>query len=147
MKHAPQGGFTLIELMVVIGVIGVLAAVALPSYQDYMMRAKVSELILAASGAKTCVAEAAAANGGAIPTRVATACTIGLTGKVESGEVSDVGVITASGFSGAAAAAPGCAPAAGGDSVVVKLTPTSSGAGLSWVCSGTPAKYFTGSCR
>lgn len=147
MKETPQGGFTLIELMVAIGVIGVLAAVALPSYQDYMMRAKVSELILAASSARTCVAEAASANGGTIPIKVATACAIGLTGKVESGEVSELGVITVSGFSGAAAAAPGCAPAPSGESIVVTLTPSGTGAGLNWVCHGTPAQYFSGSCK
>ena len=60
MKRSMQKGFTLIELMIVVAIIGILAAVALPAYQDYTVRAKVSEVILAASGAKTGVAEAAA---------------------------------------------------------------------------------------
>jgi type IV pilus assembly protein PilA len=60
MKRSIQKGFTLIELMIVVAIIGILAAVALPAYQDYTVRAKVSEVLLAASSAKTAVAEAAA---------------------------------------------------------------------------------------
>ncbi len=63
MKHSMQKGFTLIELMIVVAIIGILAAVALPAYQDYTVRAKVSEVILAASSAKVAVSEAAQAGG------------------------------------------------------------------------------------
>lgn len=63
MKRSMQKGFTLIELMIVVAIIGILAAVALPAYQDYTVRAKVSEIILAASSAKVSVAEAAQAGG------------------------------------------------------------------------------------
>jgi type IV pilus assembly protein PilA len=56
MKRVQQG-FTLIELMIVVAIIGILAAIALPAYQDYTVRAKVSELILAVSQGKTPVAE------------------------------------------------------------------------------------------
>ncbi|HDP89103.1 MAG TPA: pilin [Thioalkalivibrio sp.] len=55
-----QQGFTLIELMIVVAIIGILAAIALPAYQDYTIRAKVSEGLVLASGAKVTVAENAA---------------------------------------------------------------------------------------
>ena len=63
MKQSMQKGFTLIELMIVVAIIGILAAVALPAYQDYTVRAKVSEVILAASSGKVAVSEAAQAGG------------------------------------------------------------------------------------
>jgi type IV pilus assembly protein PilA len=57
MKRSIQQGFTLIELMIVVAIIGILAAVALPAYQDYTKRAKLSELILAASACRTTITE------------------------------------------------------------------------------------------
>jgi len=66
-----QGGFTLIELMIVVAIIGILAAVALPAYRDYTVRAKVSELILAASSGKTAVSEYVNTNGVMPPTEAA----------------------------------------------------------------------------
>ena len=58
MKRNLQKGFTLIELMIVVAIIGILAAVALPAYQDYTVRAKVSEMIIAASSPKALISEA-----------------------------------------------------------------------------------------
>ena len=60
MKRSMQKGFTLIELMIVVAIIGILAAVALPAYQDYTVRAKVTEGLSLAASAKTAVSENAA---------------------------------------------------------------------------------------
>lgn len=67
MKKVQQG-FTLIELMIVIAIIGILAAVALPAYQDYTIRAKMSEVVLAASSCRTTISEVSQTGFAAEPT-------------------------------------------------------------------------------
>src|SRR3569623_2971558 len=67
MKMKTQKGFTLIELMIVIAIIGILAAIAIPAYQDYVIRSQVSEALSLADGSKTAVAEFYS-NKGCLPT-------------------------------------------------------------------------------
>lgn len=142
MKRAVQQGFTLIELMIVVAIIGILAAVALPAYQDYTVRAKVSELVLAASSARTCVTEAFQANG-AVPSTIGSDCSIAVVGKVSSASV-------ATAASGAVINVIGAASAVGApanSNVTVSLSGVTTGGTITWTCSGTPTKYLPSSCR
>ena len=95
MKAQMQKGFTLIELMIVVAIIGILAAVALPAYQDYTTRAKVSEVVLAASSCRTGITEAVQTSATTIPaTALPAACTIIPSKMVTSGSADAVGKIT-----------------------------------------------------
>ena len=146
MKRAVQTGFTLIELMIVVAIIGILAAVALPAYQDYTTRAKVSEVILAASGARTSLAEYVASSG-VFPLNSSSA-------NVASPASKYVSAVT---YVYTSPSVAGVYVTAQGDSNItnkqVRLIGTSAGSTVTWVCgpytAGTPmdAKYLPASCR
>ena len=76
VQRARQQGFTLIELMIVIAIVGILAAIALPAYQDYTIRARMSEALAIAAEAKTSISEYYASNGN-LPT---TRASVGISG-------------------------------------------------------------------
>ena len=137
MKKTQQG-FTLIELMIVVAIIGILAAIALPAYQDYTNRAKASEVVLAASGARTCVSEINQ-SAKVLANADFTACSSTLATQFVSGvAVNGNGVVVASGT-------------IDGTAVSVTLTPTPADAktGLitEWTCTGLPLKWMPGSCK
>jgi len=134
-----QQGFTLIELMIVVAIIGILAAVALPAYQDYTIRARVSELILAASGAKTAITEAAQLiNSLGIDATALNAISaqIGSSRLVASANVAASGVIGITGTTGI-----------GTTALSMVLTPSWNGSTAIWSCTGAPIKYMPASCR
>jgi type IV pilus assembly protein PilA len=137
MKRSMQKGFTLIELMIVVAIIGILAAVALPAYQDYTVRAKVTEVILAASGGKTAVAEWFQTKG-SLPASGSLVLNT-QTSKYVASVAQSAGVVTAT--------ATAAESKISGSTIT--MTPADAGNGvLNWTCGGSiDAKYRPASCK
>ena len=150
MNRSIQKGFTLIELMIVVAIIGILAAVALPAYQDYTTRAKVSEVVLAASSARTNLAEIVSTNNAGFPVTAsytpATQSSKYVAGVSYTSSATSTGVVTVT--------------AQGDNNItgkVLTLTGTADNNGqVTWVCgapldTATPAgikqKFLPASCR
>lgn len=143
MKSVQQG-FTLIELMIVVAIIAILAAIAIPAYQNYLIRAQVSEGMTLMDGAKTGVAEYWS-NTGSFPGSNSSAGVAGpssINGKyVRTVTVGDDGVITAAFGSSANSAI-------NGENVTLTPTTVSGGGSISWTCGGSvDNKYLPSSCR
>ncbi len=148
MKRIQQG-FTLIELMIVVAIIGILAAVALPAYQDYTVRAKLSEVILAASGMKNNVAEFFQVNGRMPPTNsisVTTQASKYVNTVTYSFTNTGVGVITAATQTVAVSGLPANAT---GNILLTGTGATATGV-VQWACSASAniaTKYLPASCK
>ena len=139
IQRNAQQGFTLIELMIVVAIIGILAAVALPAYQDYTTRSKMSEVVIMSSPAKLAVAESSSSLGGLAGSTVANSgyAFPGVTKYVQLVAITPAtGVVTVT----------STVPSATG---TVILTPTDVGSGqLTWKCtSAIAAKFLPAECR
>ena len=154
-----QQGLTLIELMIVIAIIGILGALALPAYQDYTIRAKVAEMLLAANGCKTAVNEAVSSSSDAnVAAALPNACAGQASKYVASVAVDGNGVITVvgqhealRGNTSASANSLALTPLLTGDT---PLNGNSDGGKTitGWRCgpatsNGLPAKYLPASCK
>ena len=132
-----QQGFTLIELMIVVAIIGILAAIALPAYQDYTVRATVSEGVVQASGAKATVSENLA-NGG-----LADACA-----GVSVGNIGNTTLACADAGAGAGPVTVSISVATSAGAVTFDLVGTMAGGGVTWDCNNpSDTRYVPAECR
>jgi type IV pilus assembly protein PilA len=143
MMKSAQKGFTLIELMIVIAIIGILAAIAIPAYTDYTVRARVSEGVTAASAAKATVAENIA-NAGSV---AATGNCLGVNTWVAAVAKSHVTSLACADATGAVTVTMDAA----GKSTVFSMTPTlAANSNITWICAVSAAannKYVPSECR
>lgn len=146
-----QKGFTLIELMIVVAIIAILAAIAIPAYQDYLIRTQVSEGAVLTDGAKTAVAEYYSNHGAFPPSQVSAG--LAPAASITGSYVSSVTVTAATGL--ITAAFSNTAPQKANTAINGKelvLSPVTTAGTIKWTCKSSGAnailpKYLPSSCR